>query len=358
MSKEVKPSDWTCLDPWWSAYAQTHPIARSSASARVLDGSRLTDSWAELDLWWQEYTDSSPVVQGATSSRVLVTKQLTDSWDELDPWWVVYTETGHEKAVEIAKLLNLSNDEWRHSNSSFETDPLAVDLTMDRFRRGPLQPRNEVEWSRWLAQLMASSPALVTELFDVNVDQPPVEVIREDQLSKQDGSFRRPDILVFYADHGVSIEVKLDDENYQKTADTARLVEHHYGDREWTQALLLPKRKKERLGSIVSSPVRDRFDGQLQIEWDDPGPISVIFWSDVTAAIRSLLRRGEVVDDHWAANAYLFCAVAEQQIMGFQPQPVMDRLAAPANVVDAVQPIWLTNTLGEQLTYLRERVDP
>lgn len=70
MNTEVAPSDWTALDPWWSAYTQTPLIALRPALATVFDRGR-----------------------------------LADCWDELDPWWNVYTETGHDTAVQIAGLL-------------------------------------------------------------------------------------------------------------------------------------------------------------------------------------------------------------------------------------------------------------
>lgn len=358
MSIDVEPSDWTCLDPWWSVYAQNLSIARNPTSMQVFGRERLAQYWDELDPWLQTPTEWSLLAQGSASARVFGLERLTDCWDELDSWWNVYAETGYETAVKISDLLEQSNDEWRNSDAPFDTDPLATNLTGEQFLRGPLQPSGEVEWSKWLAQLMRPSAALTTELFNITVDQAPSEVIREDQLSKQAGSFRRPDILLCHADRGVSIEVKLDDENYKKTAETAKLVERHYDDREWVHALLLPKGKKKRLNSILEPPLSSRHDDQLQVEWDDPGPVGVKYWRDVTAAMRSLLRRGAVVDDYWAANAYLFCAVAEQQIMNFQPQPAVERLADPANVVDTVQPIGIADTLEEQLTYLRERVVP
>ncbi|QCJ48462.1 hypothetical protein FCF25_02070 [Haloprofundus sp. MHR1] len=152
--------------------------------------------------------------------------------------------------------------------------------------------------------------------------------------------------------------MKLGDENYQKTADTARLVEQHYTEQDWTHVLLLPKRKRERLTSIVEPPLKPRTDGLAQLHWEDPGPIDVLYWRDVTSALRLLLRHGTVIDDHWAANAYLFCAVAEQQLMQFQPQAVIDRLAVPTDVVDTIQPIGIAEVLEQQLTYLRERVRP
>jgi hypothetical protein len=316
---------------------------------RVLDRERWTDSWDEIGPWWQAYTGASPLVRGR-ASRVLSTDQPAESWDEVDAWWAVYSETGHDEAERIAELLERSSEEWAQSAGPFDTDPLAADLSLDRFSRGPLQPTNEMGWSRWLARLLGPSAALVTELFDVDVEQDPSEVVREDPISG-----RRPDILVFHTDRGISIEVKRGDPNYQKTAETAALVEGKYDDREWTHTLLLSKGNVGRLRSRVDAPVERQSDGRLRVEWTDPGPVSVLFWRDVTAAIRSLLRRGAVPDEHWAANAYLFCAVAEQRILGFQAQPVIERLTDPANVVETLRPVTLADTLEEQLTYLRAR---
>ncbi|KAB1189187.1 hypothetical protein GJR98_00660 [Haloferax sp. MBLA0077] len=152
--------------------------------------------------------------------------------------------------------------------------------------------------------------------------------------------------------------MKLDDENYQKTAETAALVEAYYDDLEWSHYLLLPKRKMSRLDAIVEPLLTELPDGRTEIAWDDPGPVTVLHWRDVTTAIRTLLYHADIVDDHWGANAYLFCAVAEQQLLKFQSQPVIEQLAAPATVVNTARPIRIAHTLGEQLTYLRERVFP
>lgn len=350
MSTEVEPSDWEHLDPWWSAYRQTQLVTRSSASA--LDRDRLADCWDELDPWWRAYADTSPHVRTPATMRALAGELLTGSWDELDPWWDIYTETGHETAVELANLLERSNEEWAQSAAPFDTDPLASAVTSDQ---GPLLPSNEEGWSDWLARLLRPSAALVTELFDVEIDQCPDEVIREDRLVKEDDSHRRPDILIIGTDRGVSIEVKLDDPDYGKTEETAGLIECGYPRREWTHTLLLPKRNIGNLRSSVELSDRPGPGERPQIGWEKPAPVSVVYWGDVTAAIRSLLLRGDAVDDHWAANAYLFCAAVEQQIMNFQPQPVIDDMACPANVLDTIQPISLAGVLGQQLTFLRER---
>jgi len=349
---ETDPDDWTALDSWWSAHARAWPATRHADSVHTLDPARVADCWSELDPWWRAYADSAPLVHGTASSRALRSEQLADSWPALDSWWDAYTEIGHETAVAIAELLKQSNEAWRQSAAPFDTDPLAAAVTQGE---GPLLPSNEEGWSDWLAKVLRPSAALVDELFDVAVDDDPDAIIREDQLSKDDGGFRRPDLLLFHADQGISIEVKLGDEHYVKTEETARLAQREYNDYEWHHTLLLPSRKTERLSEIVDPAVSPRDDGRLQIGWDDPGPIAVVYWQDVTAAIRRLLRRGDIVTDHWAANAYLFCAAVEQRIMRFQPQQVIKKMADPANVVDTIQPITVAGVLDEQYAYLSTR---
>lgn len=358
MSIDVVPDDWSHVDQWWGSYVETRSIVRPTPEIQVLETEALTPAWEDLDSWWLEQTKSAPIARSATSLNTLHKTWLSDTWEELDPWWDDYAETGQETAVELAALLNEANELWADSEAPFDTDPLAGDVTRDRYERGPLQPSIEPEWSRWLAQLLRPSSALISELFDVTVDRPPETVTREDRLAKTDDeAFRRPDVVVVHNERGISIEVKLGDENYRKTPETAQLVERNYDVPEWTHVLLLPESQSGSLETIVDPPVEPDGNGRLQVTWDEPGPIDVLYWRDVTAAIRTLLGRGDIVDDHWAANAYLFCAVAEQQLMNFQPQPVVERLAEPTNVVDAIQPIRMANTLEEQLTYLRERLD-
>jgi len=315
----------------------------------------VADCWSDLDSWWRAYADSGPHVRVAASSRTLFVEQLEDEWTDLDSWWDAYTDIGHETAVDIRELLRESNEAWRQSPAPFDTDPLAAAVTDDE---GPLLPGTEEGWSDWLAKVLRPSAALVAELFVVPVDGAPHEVLREDQLAKDDGGFRRPDLLLFHADRGISIEVKLGDEHYGKTEETARLAEREYTGYEWHHTLLLPERKRDRLSTIVTPAVSSRDDGQLQVEWGDPGPIAVVFWRDVTAAIRTILRRGDAVNDHWAANAYLFCAAVEQQILRFQPQPIIEQMADPATIVDTVQPITVAGVLDNQREYLNTRQHP
>jgi hypothetical protein len=356
VSTDIESGDWSALDSWWDAYIRTRSVARPASEARLLERNRFAHSWRHLESWWQLHADSA-VAHDHPVAQVVEPDRLRDDWNALDSWWRTYTETGDETAVKLAALLDRASAEWGHSDAPFDADPLAADLTRERFLRGPLQPSVELEWSRWLAQVLRPAGALVAELFDTPSTQPPSEVIREDRLAKPSGGFRRPDILVCHPDRSVSIEVKLDDENFGKTAETAALIERHYDDHEWTHVLLLPKEQRQRLTSIVDPPLVDGTIGRFQLVWEESGPVEVLYWRDVSAAIRSVLRRGADADPHWAANAYLLCAVIEQQLIGFQPQSVVERMADPAGIVDRIHPIRVADALEEQLSYLHERVE-
>ena len=357
MSSDVEPSDWASLDLWFDAYLRSQGGVETYRPDRERVLREPGREWEAVDAVAQAGLNAKSTIFCSPALQATNEDRLTEWWTDLDSWWDLFSEAGHENAVQVAELLEKSNELWAASAAPFETEPLAADMTGTRALRGPIQPSGELDWSQWLAQLLEPSAALVRELFGVPIEEPPNEVLREARLSKQDGGRRRADILVRHPDYGVSIEVKLGDDNYRKTPETAHLVERHYDDVRWDHVLLLPKRQRGRLNAVVSPSIDERADGTREIVWDESGPITVLYWQDVATAVRAVLRRGDVVDDHWAANAYLFCAAVEQHIAGFQPQPMIDRMVNPSGVVETVRPIVVSDTLDEQLTYLRSRVD-
>lgn len=349
MSSDSDPMDWGTLDPWWSIYIKVTTVAEDSTSIRTLHSKKRSDWWSNIDSLWETNPILPSHSHGSTASPKPIKKKQTALWEDLDPWWDTYTDTGHDTVVAIADLLKESNNVWERSEAPFDADPLASRLTRDQL---PLLPSDEQEWSDWLARLLQPSAALVSEVFDVPVDESPSNVEREDQISKDQGSFRRPDILIFQATRGISVEVKLGDEHYEKTAETATLIETEYSDQEWIHTLLLPSAKMERLESRINPDIQYHADGSQQIMWDDPESVSVIHWRDVCTAVRTVLREGEAINNHWSASAYLFCAAIEQQILSYQPKPTIDRLADPVTPVDQFQAIAVADKLEEQLTYL------
>lgn len=354
MSTDVESEDWIAIDPWWESYTRSESTIVRPNSLRLAGTDQFQDYWLGLDQWSASLVAATPVSKNKTSKKGLNKTRVAENWRDLDSWWDEYVTTGHETAEALADVLAQSNAVWELSDGPFSSDPLAADVTGRYAKRGPLRPTGEVAWSRWLARLLQPSEAFVAELFDASLGEAPKEVIRENKLEKDGGGYRRPDILVRHSNESISIEVKLDDSNYSKTAETAHLIEQEY-DEDWTHTLLLPKRHASRLDAFVEPGLTNRPDAPPVIEWREPGAIEVLYWRDVTAALRTVLQRSDVVDDHWAANAYLFCAVAEQQLLGFRTQDEINQMANPGTVVDTRQPITLANTLEEQLKYLRER---
>jgi hypothetical protein len=285
-------------------------------------------------------------------ARVLGGDRLADRWNVLDPWWDSYTDVGHTTAIELSEALAKSMERWTRSDGPFETDPLGADVTRS-LPQWAAQPGREEDWSDWLARLLDASPSLMHDLFGESVDHAPSDVLREAKLQNSAGTTRFADLLVRYDDRGYSVEVKLDDTHYEKTVETATLVEERYPNRAWAHAILLPSSNLEQLKATV--PVEPAGGGRPQVVSETTAPINVCYWEDVSAALRSILFDGTIVDDHWATSAYLFCTLIEQQLLGYKPYPVLKRLAAPSTVVETIRPAMYASTLERQLHYLTTR---
>lgn len=307
-------------------------------------------SWEHLDTWWNAY-ESSFRSSLDDASHILSPDSSTTHWGILDPWWNTYTIVGQSTAEAIDTLLAESTDRWRTTPGPFDTDPLATPVK-ESSRRGPLQPGYEEDWSEWLAQLLRHSPSFVNRLFGSDHETPPSGVRREEQLPNPPDTTRFADILVLFEDTGYSIEVKLGDVGYRKTPETARLVETHFPDHSWTHFLLLPQSMFGRLEAILPVPIETNTAGRPSIEPPDDPSIQILYWEDVSRALRDTLLSDEVPSDHWAASAYLLCSLAEQQILDYEPHPLIERIATPNDVVDAIHPVAIADTLERQLTYL------
>lgn len=389
MSASPGTDAWKTIDPWWDAFVETHSPAQVPEATSVLDDrwfegighdidqwwdarikdhsavevddatarldSRMWDGlWRQLDPWWAVYVDEQSVVSVDESTAALDAGWRDALWPEIDPWWETYSEHQRQEAAEVATLLEELNDTWQQSDSRFDTDPLSTDWTAHSSTRGPLRPNQEENWSQWLAHLLRSNEDFVSELFGEHFDDSPDTVQREVYLpaSNPDNPDRYADILLFAGRHGISIEVKKGDEHYEKTTHTAGLVEnHHYND--WEHYLLLPDSKTNALeASFEDDLVIDQERPQIASEHSDP--IDIVFWRDVTAAIRDTLRRGEGTN-HWEASAYVFCTLVEQKILGFNPQEKVTELSSSNDVIHTSASLSVSGgDVGKQLTYLRE----
>ncbi|WP_435075301.1 hypothetical protein [Halorubrum sp. HHNYT27] len=313
--------------------------------------------WEILDPWWTTFANRTMPHGISVRNTVLNTARLAQVWRELDAWWDVYTETGHETAIAIRDLIEASNERWATGRGPFNTDPLATDVATERSLLGPLQPTNELQWSYWLAELLRV-PAFAERVFGRTFSDEHIRVAREESYDREntDGS-RRADIVLRQSGIGASIEVKLLDTNYRKTAETAGLVEDDAPHLEWSHSLVLPKSQRGALVAGVDVPIEPVDCGFEYLMWDKSQPVQVIYWRDITTAARQLLRDGLIKDDQWNAAAYLFCGLVEQRLLNFQPLPVIQRMADAERVTDTTRPIQLGATLDEQLTHLKLTVD-
>lgn len=313
------------------------------------------DAWETIDPWWETFMGTRPWILQNNTSRILDRRWKNGPWVELDPWWETYAEVRRSDVAELTDLVEDLDRAWEESHSRFDTDPLGVDWTEHRDIRGPLRPGQEENWSQWLAHLIRESPrefrsALFGECFSASPDS----VRREVHLPDVDEPDRYADILVFVGDRGVSIEVKIDDLHYEKTTHTAALIErqHNY---DWQHVILLPKYNESFLRQAFKSDFEVYDGGRPQIRSERSDPISVVYWQDVSTVIRNVLRRDVATDPHWEASSYLLCTLIEQQILGFRPSPVVERIATAEDVVHASQSLPVaTGGVDEQIRYLRD----
>jgi hypothetical protein len=243
------------------------------------------------------------------------------SWDFLQTFRVVrpticYTWDSFRRikahadkaADEILEQYRRIRGEWMAELAEFGGDPSSVDAASFR----PLRLSREEDWSDWLGWLLetSASGSLATELFGagagrtVMVDKPP-KCRREVAVEN-----RRADLLIMWANAlAIHLEVKVGDQNFDKTFETSAKLRaaNHAG--EWSNFILLPDEDLD---------AWDEVDGRLGAAED----VSPIAWSDVSVALRRALReKRESIT--WKALAWVFCGAIEQKIIRLRnPEPL------------------------------------
>lgn len=280
-------------------------------------------------------------------------------WQDIDPWWDRYVRGQEADLLELREVITDLNAEWAASDCIFDRDPLCEAWEQDDLKSGPLRPNQEENWSHWLAHLIRSSAGEFNrELFGQQFNQAPESVRRERSLRDEEEHDRRVDIIVEFADRAVSIEVKKGDEHYGKTPQTAALTEkHHRRNLEWTHLLLLPKSKIEALQSAFGDSLAESGANRPTITPDktNQNSISVVYWRDVSRALRRTLINANEPATHWEASAFLFIILIEQKICQFHsPLRVSEYESPGISGLEVIQSIdfreqvdYLATTLGE-----------
>lgn len=313
-----------------------------------------SENWTLLDEWWVTFIDNCSFSTVSEQHPSLDDRRWVGEWSTLDEWWRSHTETQHDRLTELRNQLHQLDDEWAKSRSRFDDDPLAVDWASRRWMAGPLRPNQEENWSQWLAHTLRSGPAAFSgNLFSSNFEQRPERVDREVHLVDHAGMDRYADILAFYGDRAISIEVKKGDEHYKKTTHTANLIESQL-DYSWDHYLLLPRRKQGALEMAFQEQLVEEAEQPLTILSDSSNDIDIRFWEDVSAVLRDVLLANIDANSHWESSAYLLCTLIEQKIARYLPRPLVDRLVDATDVINSAAPIAITdNRIEEQMAYFR-----
>lgn len=255
--------------------------------------------------------------------------QLDLSWDVVDEWWPRYTSGLTGELIELHDVLRELNEQWEASACPFDVDPLTINWTTDIPQSGPLRTNQEENWSRWLAQLIRDSKgAFTTAVFDTEFDPQALQVQCEKAFQDEQVHDRRVDIIAQSANRGVTVEVKIEDEHYEKTGEAAYLAEKNDPrDRTWAHYLLLPKRKNNELQGSFGDRVRET-GSQIRIDPMNPEErhVAVLYWSDVARVIRHAILIDAEPSDHWCASGYLFTTLIEQRIMDCYPLSTIERV--------------------------------
>jgi hypothetical protein len=181
----------------------------------------------------------------------------------------------------------------------------------------PLRLR-EVPWSDWLAWLLETSTTgiLAEEMLGQHMDCA-AAALRTPKTSREESTEtrdRRADIVVTWkGGRKTHIEVKIRDQEFDKTFDTCRSLHGNASRRVWCDAILLSDSSRAAWEVVAEAHAHD-------------GRIDVILWNDVARGLRRSLWSGrEPVA--WEVWGWALCSAIERQLLGLQePAPLRSRI--------------------------------
>lgn len=217
------------------------------------------------------------------------------SWDAIDQ----FVQRGREFAEEHCRLFPEVLSKWDSVLVENGGDPSRFDWS--HFR--PLRVGREEDWSDWLQHFIATSCSgrLSLLLFGHSELTSPALCVgayvqREDVIDN-----RRADLVIRWSNATrTHVEVKVGDQSFAKTTETAAQLEKNYPPTSWSHYVLLP---------IGDRPHWDAIDHA-----GSPA-IHVLTWNDVAIALRRTLRCDDE-SKQWKAWAHGFCGLVEQRLLG------------------------------------------
>lgn len=279
---------------------------------------------------------------------------VNEQWSDADTWWDEYVQSQLRDLETIGELIDAVSSQWAGNASVFTQDPLEESWRSGQQMVGPLRTNQEENWSQWLAHLIRSSDgAFMQDLFG-SPEQPASAVRREVHVSSREHHDRRVDIFVEGPDRCVSIEVKIGDENYEKTPEAAYLAETNLtACSTWNHYLLVPESKGPQLADAFNSDLKTFADARPTIVSEEFVDVAVLYWNDVAHALRDAIT--DETAEHWEASAFSFITLIEQKIADFHSQHSVKRRTDGSTIIDIPNSDGLD--LDDQITYLTDLTD-
>lgn len=359
---EVTDRNWAKLEGWWESLVDIDQSMLTYIDSLVLDTRWLEGQWASIDDWWTSYVSRDRLVLVDDTLTTLDDRSLNDGWADFDDWWLTYNEARQEDVEELLATIDMADETWAAGPSQFDSDPLSADWKTAQGSTGPIRLGREEDWSYGLADLFRSgSEVLINELFEITHEGTPDRVETEAHLPGGSETTRYEDILINYPGGGISIEVKIGDTNLRKTVETAALVERHYSG-DWTHILLLPSYQHPQIQDTFDEALTEPETGRpiiTETPFDNREiEVQIRYWQEISTALREILQRNDELPPHWVASAYIFCTLIEQQILGFAPEPMVERLVATDDIVhDEVSLAVSIGDIESEISYLKATIE-
>jgi hypothetical protein len=234
-------------------------------------------------------------------------KRLVAGWQPTPMW-----EPIQELSETAESAFAPNRNRYQHLRRLWEGKlrDLAGDLTgTDWARFRPLRLSREEDWSDWLAWLMETSTTgtMAEEMLGRHLGCRSTALatpkIRREVPT--DTKERRADIVVRWrSGRQTHIEVKVGDENFDKTFETCRGLHGNRCPEDWCDAILIPDTSKAAWDEVAEAHI-------------DDDPVDIILWSDVARGLRRALWHGRE-STAWQVWAWTFCGAIESQILGLQ----------------------------------------
>ncbi|MBI2360151.1 MAG: hypothetical protein HYV04_14850 [Deltaproteobacteria bacterium] len=209
--------------------------------------------------------------------------------------------------------------DWQKRLRCLGGDPSTLGL--ENFR--PLRLSREEDWSDWLAWLLEKSETgvLAETLFGtvMNCEAASLKSLTIEREVYTEDQERRADIVVTWKSpegQGTHVEVKVQDDRFTKTFETAKKLEAAKPGTTWYHFILITDEVMP-----AWTEVGKRLHKHKEID------ISSILWGDVVRGLRRCLWEGlECLV--WRAWAWSFCGAIEQKLLGLRtPSPYQSEVS-------------------------------